>query len=68
MSAPQISRSKKIDTGDVRPLRQPVLLIPYGEMRAAVEHEIGKLVDAGIARPLNSPWASPVVMVRKKSG
>ena len=58
----------EIDTGDVRPLRQPVRRLPYGEMRAAVEHEVDKLVNADIARASTSPWASPVVMVRKKDG
>ena len=58
----------EIDTGDVRPLRHPVRRIPYGEMCAAVESEIDKLVSADIARPSTSPWASPVVMVRKKDG
>ena len=58
----------KIDTGDVRPLRQPVRRLPYGEMRAAVEFEIDKLVSADIARASISPCASPVVMVRKKDG
>ena len=52
----------------MRPLRQPVRRLPYGEMRAAVESEIDKLVAAEIARPSTSPWASPVVMVRKKDG
>ena len=56
----------EIDTGDVRPLRQPVRRLPYGEIRAAVEHEVDKLVNADIARASTSPWASPVVMVRKK--
>ena len=27
----------EIDTGDMRPLRQPVRRVPYGEMRAAIE-------------------------------
>ena len=58
----------EIDTGDVRPLRQPVRRLPYGEMRTAVAKEVSKLVDAGIARPSTSPWASPVVMVKKKDG
>ena len=40
----------EIDTGDVRPLRQPVRRLPYGEIRAAVESEIDKLVSADIAR------------------
>ena len=41
----------EIDTGNAHPLRQPALRLPYGEQRAAVEHEIDKLVNAGIARP-----------------
>lgn len=49
-------------------LRQPVRRLPYGEMRAAVEHEVEKLVNADVARATTSPWASPVVMVRKKDG
>ena len=58
----------EIDTGDVRPLRQPVRRVPYGEMRAAVEYEIDKLVSADIRRASTSPWASPVLMVRRKDG
>ena len=58
----------EMDTGDIRPLRQPVRRIPYGEIRTPVESEIEKLVGAQIARPSTSPWGSPVVMVRKKDG
>ena len=58
----------EIDTNDTRPLREPVRRLPYGEVREAVAKEIEKLTNAGIARPSTSPWASPVVMVRKKDG
>ena len=58
----------EIDTADTHPLRQPVRLLPYGEVREAVVKEIEKLTNAGIARPSSSPWASPVAMVRKKDG
>ena len=58
----------EIDTGDLRPLRQPVRRLPDGEMGTAVESEIEKLVGADIARPSASPWASPVVIIRKKDG
>ena len=37
-------------------------------MREAVAKDIEKLTNAGIARPSTSPWASPVVKVRKKDG
>ena len=58
----------EIDTADIRPLRQPVRRLPFSEIRAAVESEVDKLVSAGIARQSISPWASPVIMVRKKDG
>ena len=38
----------EIDTADARPLRQPVRRLPYGDQRKAVEHEIDKLVEAGL--------------------
>ena len=59
---------QEIDTPDTHPLRQPVRRLRYGEVREAVAKEIEKLTNAGIARPSTSPWASPVVMVRKKDG
>ena len=40
----------EIETGDVRLFRQPVHRLPDGEMRAAVEFEVDKLVSADIAR------------------
>ena len=58
----------EIDTDECRPLRQPARRIPFGEMRSAVDNEIDKLVNSIIARHSTSPWASPIVMVRKKDG
>ena len=58
----------EIDTGDSRPLRQPARRIPYGEQRDAVEQEIKKLSENGVARLSTSPWGSPVVMVKMKDG
>ena len=58
----------EIDTADVHPLRQLVRRLPYGEVRDAVVSEIQKLTNAVIARASTSPWASPVVIVRKTNG
>ena len=58
----------EIDSGASRPLRQPARRIPYGEQRNAIESEIEKLLENGVARPSTSPWASPVVMVKQKDG
>ena len=55
----------KINTGDVRPHRQPIRRVLYGEIPVAVEFEVDKLVSADIARASTSPLASPVVMIRK---
>ena len=56
----------KIDTADVRFLRQPVCPMQYGEVREAVVFEIAKLTTIGIACATTSPWASLVIIVCKK--
>ena len=55
-----------IVTGD-GPIRQQYRRIPpsvHNEVRAHIED----LLARGIIRPSTSPWASPIVVVRKKSG
>lgn len=57
----------EIDTGDARPIRQAVRRPPK-----AFEHEeeaiIQSQLEAGVIKESCSPWASPVVFVRKKDG
>ena len=54
-----------IDTGDAPPQRQPVRRVPF-----AVWQELANLLKSmqksKVIQPSNSPWASPVVLVRKK--
>ena len=45
-----------------RPYRQPLL------KRKLVEDEIDKMLAAGVIRPSNSPWASPITLTPKKDG
>ena len=49
------------------PLRQP-----YRHQNPAVRREqmtpVQQILSSGVIRPSNSPWASPVVMVKKKDG
>ena len=55
----------RIDTGDTPPIRQRYRSLPpsqYQEVRAHIKD----LLERGIIRESSSPWASPIVVVRKK--
>ena len=56
-----------IDTGDALPKKQPVRRVPF-----AVRHEIARqlkeMQSGDVIQPSSSPWASPIVLVRKKDG
>ena len=56
-----------IDTGDSPPKKQPVRRIPFA-VRQEVAHQLRAMQDTGVIRPSSSPWASPIVLVRKKDG
>ena len=49
------------------PIRQRAYRVPLVKRRA-VREQVQKLLDKGIIRPSSSAWASPVVIVPKKSG
>ena len=56
-----------IDTGTAQPIRQTVRRIsPHRreEVKALLEQMLAK----GVVEPSSSPWAAPVVLVRKKDG
>ena len=50
----------------------PPLCQPYRRQNPAVRREemtqVQQMLSSNVIRPSNSPWASPVVMVRKKDG
>ena len=50
----------------------PLLLQPYRRQNPAVRREemvqVQQMLASDVIRPSNSPWASPVVMVKKKDG
>lgn len=37
-------------------------------LRGYVNEELDKMLELGVVRPSNSPWSSPIVMVKKKDG
>ena len=56
-----------IDTGDTQPKAQPIHRIPFA-VRQEVARELHEMQENGIIQPSNSPWASPIVLVKKKDG
>ena len=57
----------KIDTGEAQPRKQVVRRMPF-VVRQEVAKQLKRMQEIGVIQPSKSPWASPVVMVRKKDG
>ncbi|WKX98818.1 hypothetical protein Q1695_014030 [Nippostrongylus brasiliensis] len=57
----------EIDTGETRPIRQRTRPVPLG-VRSELREILQGLLERGVIERSHSPWASPVVLVRKKDG
>ena len=57
----------RIDTGDAMPIKQHARRTPI-HLRAEVQQQLDDMLEQGVIRPSQSPWASPVVLVKKKDG
>ena len=57
----------RIDTGDARPIRQPLRRQTF-EHTKFIREETDEMLRHGIIEPAASPWASNVVLVKKKDG
>ena len=57
----------EIDTGEALPKKQRLRRMPF-PVREEVSKQLQKMQDSGVIQPSTSPWASPVVLVRKKDG
>ncbi|GFV85105.1 retrovirus-related Pol polyprotein from transposon 297 [Trichonephila clavipes] len=57
----------RIFTGDHAPINQRAYRVSPTERRI-IHEEVQKMLDEGIVQPSESPWSSPVVLVRKKDG
>ena len=56
-----------IDTGDATPRKYPVRRVPFA-VRDEIARNLQEMQAADVIQPSTSPWASPVVLVRKKDG
>ena len=54
-----------IDTGDALPIKQSPRR-PLLSARQAEDDILTEMLNTGVIQPSNSPWSSPVFMVRKK--
>lgn len=56
-----------IDTGDATPIKQRYYPVsPY--MQKIINDEVDNMLKLGVIEPSNSPWSSPVVVVKKSNG
>ena len=55
----------KIDTGDAAPIRQYPGHLPYA-YREETDKQASEMLQQGVIKSSNSPWTSPVVLVKKK--
>ena len=56
-----------IDTGSSRPVRQQARRLPVHQ-KQEVRELLDDMLSRGVIEPSHSPWASPIVLVRKKDG
>ena len=57
----------KIDTGDAPPFKKrPYQLSPY--MSEILNRKVDEMLQLGVIEPSNSPWCSPVLLVKKATG
>ena len=54
-----------IDTGESTPIKQVARRVPFAA-RQEIAAQLSKMQEEGVMQPSNSPWVSPVVLVRSK--
>ena len=54
-----------IETGNHPPIRQAAQRVPFA-YQSEITRMINEMLASGVIRESSSPWASPVVLVRKK--
>ncbi|GFU64074.1 transposon Ty3-I Gag-Pol polyprotein [Trichonephila clavipes] len=61
---PRTNVKHRIFTGDHAPINQRAYRVSPTERRI-IHEEVQKMLDEGIVQPSESPWSSPIVLVKK---
>lgn len=56
-----------IDTGSHPPIKQPPRRVPMHQQETMHKH-VEEMLQHSVVKPSTSPWASPIVLVKKKDG
>lgn len=56
-----------INTGDHPHTRQPMRRMSFA-LRDKVDEMVGDMLSQGVIQPSQSPWASPIVLVKEDGG
>ena len=59
--------SHHIDTGNHSPIHQSLRRTPFS-LRKRINEMIEEMLSQGVVQHSQSPWASPIVLVKKKDG
>ena len=56
-----------LNTGDQSPIKQHPRRVPYSQ-RQEIQRQTDEMLEQQVIKPSHSPWASPVVLAKKKDG
>ena len=57
----------QIDTGDAAPIKQLPRRLLHA-LKQVVDSQVKEMLETEVIEPSNSPWASPIVLVKKRDG
>jgi hypothetical protein len=56
-----------IETGNAKPIKQRAYRAPLEKLKE-IDQQIQEMLQAGVIEPSVSPWASPVLLMKKPTG
>ena len=56
-----------INTGNAAPIKQSPRRLPHA-LKQVVDTQVKQMLETDVKEPSNSPWASPIVLIKKRDG